>query len=198
MAPAITERLGGTARRVGRSPQFFRVMIPIAATLLLFLSTFILLPSMETRIKGTTQPSSTQLSIFLKTADGAKELPDGSVGRASDVLQIAYNAGDAKYGVIFSIDGRGTLTFHLPQRYRGQTLVSPELEQQGQSVLPYAYELDNAPAFERFFFVYSRTPFDVSAVSRAAQVLASHPQTADRDSLRLPSGVGVVSRIVKK
>jgi hypothetical protein len=197
IAGSIRERIGGRERGFRRGPSYIGIMIPVAAALLLFFSAVVirerLMPSSDTRPKG-----STRISIFLKTADGAMELADGSVGHPRDVLQIAYTAGDARYGVIFSIDGRGVVTFHLPPRYGGQKLVSPELDQQGQTVLPYAYELDDAPGFERFFLVYSGASFDVGAVARAAQALSAHPRTADKDYLRLPAGVRAESLIIKK
>ena len=89
------------------------------------------------------------------------------------MLQLSYTAGEAKYGVIFSVDGRGSITWHMPAGYRGGSRSAPALDAQGQVVLPSAYELDDAPAFERFFLVYSSVPFDVGDVERAARALSS-------------------------
>jgi hypothetical protein len=197
MAAAIQGRLGRREKGFRGSPAFFGTMIPVAAALLVFFSVFVLrerfMPAGDTRPKG-----STAVSVFLKTSDGATELANGAIGHPGDWLQIAYTAGDARYGVIFSIDGRGVVTFHLPQHYSSQRLVSPDLELQGRTVLPFSYELDDAPGFERFFFVYSRDSFDVSTIARAARALATHPQTADKDTLALPPQVGVATLLIEK
>ena len=52
--------------------------------------------------------------MYRKTDNGAEELAAGQAARQKDVLQLSYIAADARYGVIFSVDGRGTLTLHLP------------------------------------------------------------------------------------
>ncbi len=44
--------------------------------------------------------------------------------------------GDARYGVIFSVDGRGTLTWHVPAGYGGGPLAAPPLDPKGPVVLP--------------------------------------------------------------
>jgi hypothetical protein len=100
--------------------------------------------------------------------------------------------------VILSVDGRGKVTWHTPSGYAGQPLSSPTLDMKGQVVLPAAYELDDAPGFERFFFVYSSSPFDVAAVDRAARALASQPSRAVVEPLGLGTGMGQYSFLVKK
>lgn len=114
------------------------------------------------------------------------------------MLQLSYTAGDAKYGVIFSVDGRGSITWHLPAGYRGGSRAAPALDAQGQVVLPSAYELDDAPGFERFFLVYSSVPFDVSDVERAARTLLARLAGADKEGLGLRGGLGQYSVLLKK
>jgi len=145
-----------------------------------------------TRLKGLTP----HLSVFRKTlAGGAEELRAGAEARQGDILQLSYVAAGARYGVIFSIDGRGSVTWHLPQTSSG---TAPDLDQEGSVALPSAYELDDAPSFERFFLVYGSTPFAVEDVARAAADLASRVSSAARDSLTLPRGLGQYSLLVKK
>ncbi|HEY9594374.1 MAG TPA: ActD-like protein [Spirochaetia bacterium] len=144
-----------------------------------------------TRLKGLTP----HLSVFRKTLAGAEELRAGAEASRGDVLQLSYTAADARYGVILSIDGRGSVTWHLPPVGRG---TAPSLDQQGTEVLPSAYELDDAPSFERFFLVYGTTPFAVDDVARAAADLAGKPSSAARDPLTLPRGLGQYSLLVKK
>jgi hypothetical protein len=149
----------------------------------------------ETRMKG----MSPHLSVFRKTMSGAEELRPGTFARQGDVLQLSYAAGAARYGVIFSIDGRGTVTWHVPAGYRGGKRTAALLGERGGSiVLSSAYELDDAPGFERFFLVYGSTPFEVADVERAINALTDRPSTADRDPLSLPRALGQYSLLVKK
>jgi len=113
------------------------------------------------RIKGL-QPS---LAIYRRTAAGSEKLADGSVARAGDLLRVGYAGAGRGYGVILSIDGRGTVTLHLPPAgERAAPLVSG-----GITLLEQAYELDEAPGWERFYFVTSDTPFDVAPIMTAAR-----------------------------
>jgi hypothetical protein len=202
MAPLIQERRGVMEPRPRRVPPYVMFVLPAAAVVVLFLSIFT--PVYLSRLAGangtdvTRVKGDTHLSIFKKTSAGAEELTDGSAVRPKDVLQISYVGGEARYGVIFSVDGRGIVTFHLPENFRGQAVNSPELERQGQTVLPFAYELDDAPGFERFFFVFAKSPFDVREIATSAKALSSKPQTADKAGLRLPKGLTAFSLLLKK
>jgi len=178
----------GAARRLLPFPTLAWA-IPVAAMVLVLISLPVFLrPSDGTRLKG----SAAHLLVFRHTAAGAEELRPGAVARQGDVLQLSYVAGDARYGVIFSVDGRGTVTWHVPAGYAGGSVPAPALDPKGPVPLPSAYELDDAPGFERFFLVYSSSPFDVAAVARAAAGASS------RGDLPLARGVGQFSVLVKK
>jgi hypothetical protein len=97
------------------------------------------------------------------------------------------------------MDGRGTFTWHIPAGYAGGIRTAPPLDPKGPVVLPSAYELDDAPGFERFFLVFAAAPFDVSDVESAARSAGSGLGTAaDRGVLLLPRGLGQLSLRVKK
>ena len=198
VVPRIRERMlrdGAGAARPRRRAGAALWAVPLAATVLiaLTLSVTLLRPD-ETRLKGLAP----HLTLFRKTPAGAEELRPGTVARRGDVLQVSYAAGDAKYGVIFSIDGRGTLTWHLPAGYAGGSRPAPALDARGTVILPTAYELDNAPRFERFFLVYGSTPFETADIERIVRALAARPFTADRDTLVLPRGLGQYSFVLLK
>jgi hypothetical protein len=203
VAERILERSRGERLKERRRTSPFLIAVPAAAVLLVMFAAFgaregafafLGAGSEATRLKG----GAPHLTLFRKTDAGAEEVRDGTQARQKDVLQIGYAAGEARYGVIFSVDGRGVVTFHLPEGYRGQEAASPELERQGAAVLPFAYELDDAPGFERFFLVSARSPFDVRGVERAARALAARTASADRDPLRVPGGLAVQSVVVRK
>lgn len=113
------------------------------------------------RIKGL-RPG---LALFRKTADGSEALADGALARAGDLIRVGYQAAGRPYGAILSIDGRGAVTRHLP--VEGPSAAS--LERAGLVLLGDAYELDDAPRWEAFYFVTSDEPFDVEPVLAAAR-----------------------------
>ena len=199
IVPAIKERFLSEERaaRPRRMPALAWAL-PAAAMVVLIFSLVMMrervVPS-ETRLKGL----STHLNLFRKTpTGGAEELRSGAAARRADVLQISYTAGEAKYGVILSVDGRGAITWHVPAGYPGGSRAAPALDMQGQVILPSAYELDDAPGFERFFLVYAAAPFEVGDVERAARALAARPGAAEREMLGLPRSLGQYSLLLKK
>lgn len=120
------------------------------------------------RIKGL-QPS---LSVFRQTPRGSETLADGVTARAGDVVRVGYQAAGQSYGVIVSMDGRGGVTLHLPPAGRE----AAPLHRGNPVLLDQAYELDDAPAWESFYFVTAQAPFDAGAiVAEARREAALHP-----------------------
>lgn len=113
------------------------------------------------RIKG----EGPQLKLHRRTPDGSEVLPDGARVFESDVIQIGYQSAGRPYGVIVSVDGRGTVTSQLP--LEGTRAV--ELRSEGQILLDFALELDDAPGCERFYFVTGDRAFELAPVLRAAK-----------------------------
>ena len=105
------------------------------------------------------------LLLYRKRASEVEQLADSSMAYAGDLIQVFYRAAGKPFGVIVSVDGRGTVTRHLPASgTRAVRLI------QGDPVpLDYSYELDDAPKWERFYFLTADTSFDVRDVTRAAK-----------------------------
>ena len=97
--------------------------------------------------------------------------------------------------MLLSIDGAGTVTQHWPEP--GRTRAAP-LRVGGEVRLPSAYELDNAPAFERFFLVRADESFDVAPILEAARGLATRAPVARRAPLPLPPRFKQVSLALEK
>jgi anti-sigma-K factor RskA len=149
-------------------------------------------PGIEsTRTKGL-KP---HLVVYKKPQPGQspQELADGAAVRAHETLQLGYVAAGRPYGVVVSIDGGGAATLHFPQAQNQATRLGP-----GQTLLPSAYELDDAPLFERFFLITASTPIDVAATLRAAQELARSQGLAPTAPLALPAGVEQSSLLLRK
>ncbi|WP_426751609.1 ActD protein [Myxococcus sp. Y35] len=175
--------------------------LPVAASLaLLFMSAPGELPEpagmtsplvvLETgRIKGTPR-----LRVHRQVAGEPELLADHAPARRGDVLQLSYVSAGSRHGVVVSVDGRGTVTLHHPTTVTGSTELAT-----GEAVsLAHAYELDDAPDFERFLFVTSDAPLEVGAVLEAARVLARQPSDARTRALPLPDTLGQTSFTLEK
>lgn len=199
--PRIQKRAALKSRR-GLTPYRFALWMPAGAALAAVLALVVLnrppndplrpLPIETTRVKGL-RP---HLLIFAKpdAKTPATALPVGAVVLAHTLLQIAYVSAGRPFGVVVSIDGRGTATLHHP----AAVSQSAQLQTGGQVLLPSAYELDDAPHFERFFFVTGATPIDVAAVLAAARQLAADTTRARTVALLLPAGLEQTSLLLRK
>lgn len=125
---------------------------------------------------------SPQLLIHKQTTNGATPLKTGDTAAAGDVLQIKFNTSTAQSLVICSIDGRGTVTLHYPIRKDASTAVLAK----GAQTLPFGYELDDAPNFERFFMVWSETRTNVKTAEILTAVKALKNARSDSLQLRAP------------
>ncbi|MFO0631241.1 MAG: hypothetical protein U0168_00160 [Nannocystaceae bacterium] len=143
-----------------------------------------------TRIKG-----DPVLTIDRMAAGRSERLRDGATVHAGDRLQLQYGAAEREQGAIVSIDGRGAVTLHFPD----DAAASPRLADGGLVALDHSYELDDAPQFERFFFVTvpRGRSLSVAAVMAAAQQLARTP-AAMQQRLTLPSGYEQVAITLHK
>ncbi|HTP24375.1 MAG TPA: ActD-like protein [Anaeromyxobacteraceae bacterium] len=122
------------------------------------------------RLKGAVAP---HLIAFRIRGRSAEPLADGARVRPGEVIQLAYAAAGLEYGVILSIDGRGATTLHWPE----ELSQPPRLKPNGQVALPHAFQLDDAPGFERFVLVAAREPI---AVSRVLEAIRASRGTGER------------------
>ena len=147
-----------------------------------------------TTIKGT-RPAGTRLYVYRHHRQGDERLADGERVAPGDLLQLAYDTAEQGFGVLLSIDGAGTVTQHWPEPGSARAAA---LRPGGEVRLPSAYELDAAPAFERFFLVKSGEPFEVATVVEAARHLSSRPPEARHAPLSLPERFDQVSLALEK
>jgi hypothetical protein len=154
------------------------------------------LPGREpTTIKGAPAAEKARLYVYRHASGGDQRLTDGERAAPGDLLQLAYAATAGGFGLLLSIDGAGTVTQHWPEP--GSTRAAP-LHVGGEVRLPSAYELDNAPAFERFFLVRADAPFDVAPIVAAARALAAQAPVARRGALPLPAHFNQISLALEK
>lgn len=134
-----------------------------------------------TRVKGTAR-----LLAFRQAGDRAERLEEDARVNAGDMIQLRYHAGGQGYGVIASIDGAGVVTLHYPVDDNAParaTALAPKT-----TALPNAYVLDDAPAFERFFFITGDAPINVQLMLAVVRAHADRPDSATA-ALDLPSGL---------
>jgi len=141
------------------------------------------------RIKGM-EPA---LNIYRAEGEQARLLEDRDRAREYDLLQLEYNAAGYPYGVILSIDGRGTVTLHYPTA----ATRPPELNS-GSVLLPYSYQLDDAPEFERFFFLVSQKEFSLQRVLESAEEMAAGRNHGRSGTLELPADIKQYSIMILK
>jgi hypothetical protein len=183
---SVPERPRDRVRRWG-----VRAAIGVAAIVLVFMlppratAPFDSKPAPVTgtdRIKGL-RPA---LAVYRSSAGGTETLADGDVARPGDLLRLGYTSAGRAYGVIVSIDGRGAVTVHLPPH--GARAAS--LGRDGRVLLDQAYELDDAPNWERFYFITGDSPFDVAPILETAR------RSAARD-LRSPPALAIPGELTQ-
>ena len=106
----------------------------------------------DTRIKGL----DARMEVWKKTDTGIVQLQDLDEVREGDEIQLRYAVPEKCFGLLFSMDGNGALTLHM-----GDGVKAIELTPGKMNSLPFAYKLDDAPYFEKFFFVTSPKEFAV-------------------------------------
>jgi len=192
ISASVRARAAGFDTRPRRAGTPRRLALALACGLVLAAAGVLLVPGRVpdasegmTRVKGLAP----RLFVYRKAPTGAEELAAGAAARENDVVQLAYQAAGRHFGAIVSIDGRGVVTRHLPA---AGTLASP-LKTGASFALPEAYRLDDAPGFERFYFVTADQPFAVDLVLTAA----SHAAGAE-GRLALPAGLDQYSFALRK
>ena len=172
MAEAIRKKMNETTGTEGKEPPFaphprkagLPYLIPAAAMILfgLFLPLMFTIsektPREEiTRVKGMGEP---ELKVYRDLRGESEILEQYETAEASDLIQLAYQVTAPVYGMIISVDGRGVVTRHLPE----ESVTAAPLKTGGQQLLPFSYELDDAPDYETFYLITSDKPFPVAPV----------------------------------
>jgi len=105
-----------------------------------------------TRIKGL----EARMEVWKKSGEAVVQMENLGEAHEGDELQLRYLVPEKCYGLLFSMDGNGVLTVHL-----GNGAGSVALEPGNMVTLPFAYKLDSAPKFEKFFFMTSKKTFAI-------------------------------------
>lgn len=123
-----------------------------------------------------------ELRVYRKTPSGHDRLQAGTPVHQGDTLQVRYVAAGRRHGAVLSVDGRGSVTLHLPASAGPSATLVPD----GERAIPRAYELDDAPGFERFWFVTADAPFATAEVAEALAKGAPLPAKFSVSDVLLP------------
>lgn len=172
---AIRRRSAPAAQRRPWVMPVFAMGLAVAAAVVVLMRPSTPLTSIEespetTRLKGL-EP---RLLVHRQNGTKVELLTTRSSAKAGDRLQLGYVSASRKFGAIVSIDGRGNVTQHWPERGTD----AAALEGSGEVPLPHAYVLDDAPEFERFVLFTSNEPFSLTSIL-AERTLASAPASVE-------------------
>lgn len=144
-----------------------------------------------TRSKGL---SHAYLTVFKSGQGKIKQLKNQGRAKAGDTLQLFYSSPKESYGVIFSIDGRGGVTLHYPYGIEQSTA----LKLKKKVKLPSGFLLDDAPDFERFFFITSNLEIDVARILGKAKNQAKNLSQIEKGNVTIDKNLRQYSIIIKK
>jgi hypothetical protein len=135
-------------------------------------------PEDDIQVKG----DEIALIVHAATNSGSRRLASGDEVVPGDKLRFEVNAAKAGYIAVVGIDGSGALTVYHPGNGTGPTAFDPH-----DRLLPGAIRLDATPGDERFFALYSPTPFAFDTVLPALE-----------ENRELPPGVSKAEVVLKK
>ena len=208
MIPEILKRAALT-KRIPAAPRRWRWTWVAAPALALALFLLVILPPILQRrlavpensrpedyigMKGSGPVSLSAPGLQIFRGGNGEPLQNGDGARAGELLQVAYVPGGQTHGVILSIDGGGSVTLHFPDKIDGDTA----LQSDRRIFLANAFELDQAPRFERFFFITAKEPLPTATVLEKARELAANAHKAMTGQLDLPVRFRQFSLLVRK
>jgi hypothetical protein len=195
LAGAVQQRVDGARPTLHRGAIWKAVALASAAVLAVATGVGVFRaarpPSADgIRVKG----DATTLVIYRKTLDAAEQMKDGDAVHRGDLIRVAYRSVGTRYGIIVSIDGRHAVTRHLPTS--GESAVA--LATGDTTPLDHAYELDDAPRWERFYLITGDAPFSVTSVIDAATRAAAASGNDPPATLPLPANLEQSTFLIRK
>jgi hypothetical protein len=115
------------------------------------------------------------LVVHVAAEGGSRRVTSGDEVMPGDRLRFEVNAAKPGYLAVVGIDGSGQLTVYHPGNGTGPMSFDPRA-----GVLPGAIALDATPGEERFFALYSETPFAFDIVLPLVEEGAPLPPAISR------------------
>jgi hypothetical protein len=185
-ARVLTSAAG--ARRAERGRRFMLALLPVALGAAAF-ALWMKPAQHEVRAKG-----DLVVDLYCKRGESVFPGRDGADFLAGDRLRFAYTTPEPGYLVVFGVDDRGGVFPYYPERSLGG-LKLPAGE---KVLLPGSIELDAHRGWERTFALWSREPFDESALrARVSDGLRAAGGDLRR-AARLPIGAAQISYLLRR
>ncbi len=148
------------------------------------------------RVKGVVNENNhnSRLMIYRKNNDDVDLLTKGSLLKASDLIQLAYFSSKDSFGVIFSVDSNGIISLHYPINEKN----SPKLIINKKTFLSRAFELDDTPGFERFYFISSNQKINVPILIKNVKNILKIKNVSVESKLKLEDDLNQYSIIFNK
>lgn len=132
-------------------------------------------PIETVRAKGPNTPV-----LHILKEGGVEPLAPDTQVNAGTRIQLRFAPKGARHALIVSVDGRGVPTLHWPDAPSASTAVPPGVQ---RITVGHAYELDDAPKFERFHLITADEPLQPAAVLQALESDVWTPPPAAREAV---------------
>lgn len=179
--PAVEGR-----RRPARS---WRLLLPVVLAAAAAVVLFVRRPPPELprfQVKG-----GGALSVFALRGGESFRVGEGTALRAGDRIRFGVVAGDARFVLVASVDGRGQVSIYQPS-------IPVSTGEGPMWILPDSIVLDDAPGPERIFALFSDRPVEEPAVTAALTALGAAGTGAIRGTTRLPLSYMQASVLIEK
>lgn len=185
------------------STRIGRYALSLSSAAVLVFLIFFLFPGIKTGFDAKTDTNDTirikgldsKLLLYRMKGRNVEEIKNADTAHKGDIVQVGYIAtGNFRYGIILSIDGRGTVTLHFPD----STSSGRELPLNKKVLLNRSYELDDSPHFERFIMVLSDKPINSAEIIEKTKKLAISRDSAINGSVKTGENDAEFSIVIKK
>lgn len=129
------------------------------------------------------------MAVYVKQGTGAKKLLPGEKVEAGAQLRFEVAAEKKGFVALLGRDGTGAVSVYVPEQGAQAVPYSPT-----SPLLDLAIELDASPGPERFYALYSLTPFDVKWADEALKRGTPLQEAADKSA----PGVAITQVEVQK
>jgi hypothetical protein len=96
------------------------------------------------------------LTLYKRVGKSSELLEPGAKVSSGEALRIEIRSAGLAYGTVLSVDGNGYVTRHFPVTGDSAGKLAP-----GATLLPEAFELDDAPEYEQFYLIAGNKPFAI-------------------------------------
>jgi len=132
-----------------------------------------------------------EIFVYKVTSSKMELLADRSKVQAGDNLKLGYFFEKKHFGVIFSINGAGEVTLRYPLSSESSTI----FEAQTKVILDNVFTLNEAPLFETFYLVSSKSKINSTALLEdlRKQVLVAKQLNPEKKFITLDSRKNMAS-----